>query len=288
MIEFELETLPSAQLFELCAAHLERGEYWAEFNRRYNQILIRSVYYGYRRFAQAEPPNRWVVKELVQDVYAKLLKDDCLTLRRFRGHTEAEAQVYLSQAAVNVTADHLRHTHALKRYAEMVSIEDLLRERKEDEVVAKADDYTDRLAQEELIRASSIAFSIVHATQFFEFITSIADASTDNGVVRVPPVLFQPMAADDVAAGVGRVAVGRPVTGIVEIGGPEQFRFDEPVRRVLTAANDPRDVVTDANAGYFGIMVTERTLVPGDGVRLGEVRLDDWLRQSASVKTAVR
>jgi len=151
MIEFELETLPSAQLFELCAAHLERGEYWAEFNRRYNQILIRSVYYGYRRFAQAEPPNRWVVKELVQDVYAKLLKDDCLTLRRFRGHTEAEAQVYLSQAAVNVTADHLRHTHALKRYAEMVSIEDLLRERKEDEVVAKADDYTDRLAQEELI-----------------------------------------------------------------------------------------------------------------------------------------
>ena len=145
-----------------------------------------------------------------------------------------------------------------------------------------------KLAQEELIRASSIPFSIVHATQFFEFITSIADASTDDGVVRVPPVLFQPMAAEDVAAGVGRVAVGSPVNGIVEIGGPEQFRFDEPLRRVLAAAHDPRDVVTDANAGYFGITVTERTLVPGDGVRLGEIRLDDWLRQSTAVKTAVR
>ena len=145
-----------------------------------------------------------------------------------------------------------------------------------------------KLAQEELIRASSIPFSIVHATQFFEFITSIADASTDDGVVRVPPVLFQPMAADDVAAGVGRVAVGSPVNGIVEIGGPEQFRFDEPLRRVLAAAHDPRDVVTDANAGYFGITVTERTLVPGDGVRLGEIGLDDWLRQSTAVKTAVR
>ena len=96
------------------------------------------------------------------------------------------------------------------------------------------------------------------------------------------------MAAEDVAAGVGRVAVGSPVNGIVEIGGPEQFRFDEPLRRVLAAAHDPRDVVTDANAGYFGITVTERTLVPGDGVRLGEIGLDDWLSQSTAVKTAVR
>ena len=144
-----------------------------------------------------------------------------------------------------------------------------------------------KLAQEELIRASSIPFSIVHATQFFEFITNIADVSTDGGVVRVPAVLFQPMAADDVAAGVARVALGGPVN-TVEIGGPEQFRFDEPVRRVLAAANDPRDVVTDANARYYGITVAERTLVPGDGVRLGEIRLDDWLRQSTSVRTAVR
>jgi uncharacterized protein YbjT (DUF2867 family) len=141
-----------------------------------------------------------------------------------------------------------------------------------------------KLAQQELIRASSIPFSIVHATQFFEFITNIADVSTDRGVVRVPAVLFQPMAADDVASGVGQVAVGRPVNGIVEIGGPEQFRFDEPIRRVLAAANDPREVVTAANARYFGITVAERTLVPGDGVRLGEIRLDDWLRQPTGVK----
>jgi uncharacterized protein YbjT (DUF2867 family) len=145
-----------------------------------------------------------------------------------------------------------------------------------------------KLAQETMIQASSIPYSIVHATQFFEFIRSIADVSTDGGVVRVPPVLFQPMAADDVASSVGRVAVGAPVNGTVEIGGPEQFRFNEPVRRVLAAANDPRDVVTDANAGYFGITVTERTLVPGDGARLGEIRLDDWLRESAAVMTAVR
>jgi uncharacterized protein YbjT (DUF2867 family) len=143
-------------------------------------------------------------------------------------------------------------------------------------------------AQEELMRASAMPFSIVHATQFFEFITSIADVSTDAGVVRVPPVLFQPMAADDVASGVGRVAVGAPTNDIVEIGGPEQFRFDEPVRRVLAAADDPREVVTDPNASYFGITVTDRTLVPGDGARLGEIRLDDWLRQSTAPEAAVR
>ena len=145
-----------------------------------------------------------------------------------------------------------------------------------------------KLAQERLIEASAIPYTIVHATQFFEFITSIADVSTDGGVVRVPPILFQPMAADDVAAGVGRVAVGAPVNGIVEIGGPEQLRFEDVVRRVLAAADDPREVVADSKAGYFGISVTERTLVPGEGARLGEIRLDDWLRQSTAVKAAVR
>jgi uncharacterized protein YbjT (DUF2867 family) len=143
-----------------------------------------------------------------------------------------------------------------------------------------------KVAQEALIEASSIPYSIVHATQFFEFIKSIADDATDGGVVRVPPVLFQPMAADDVASGVGRVAVGAPVNGIVEIAGPEQFRFEEPVRRVLAAADDPREVLTDANAGYFGITVTERTLVPGKEARLGEIRLEDWLRQSAVTTAA--
>ena len=140
--------------------------------------------------------------------------------------------------------------------------------------------------QEEIIAASGIPYSIVHATQFFEFIKSIADDSTVDGVVRVPPVPFQPMAADDVAAGVGRVAAGAPVNGIVEIGGPERFRFDEPVRRVLAALNDSREVVTDPSARYFGIPVGEDTLVPGDGAQRGVIWLDDWLSQTAAAQTA--
>ncbi len=144
-----------------------------------------------------------------------------------------------------------------------------------------------KLTQEDLIRGSGIPYSIVHATQFFEFVNSIADDATDGRTVRVPPILFQPMAADDVAAGVARVAVGTPVNGIVEIGGPEQYRFEDVVRRVLAAADDQRQVVSDPKAGYFGITVTERTLVPAEGARLGEIRLDDWLRQSTAVKTAV-
>jgi uncharacterized protein YbjT (DUF2867 family) len=143
-----------------------------------------------------------------------------------------------------------------------------------------------KLTQEELIQASGIPYSIVHATQFFEFIKGIADVQTDAGVVRVPRVVFQPMAADDVAAGVGHVAVNAPVNGIVEIGGPERFLFDEPVRRVLAAMGDPREVVTDSDARYYGITVGDRTLVPADGATRGEIWLDDWLRQSAATKTA--
>jgi uncharacterized protein YbjT (DUF2867 family) len=144
-----------------------------------------------------------------------------------------------------------------------------------------------KLAQEQLIRASGIPYSIVHATQFFEFISSIADASTDGGVVRIPPIAFQPMAADDVAAGVGRAAVGAALNGVAEIGGPEQLRFEDVVRRVLASADDRREVVADPKARYFGISVTERALVPGDDARLGGIRLDDWLRQSTATKTAV-
>ena len=141
--------------------------------------------------------------------------------------------------------------------------------------------------QEAMIELSGIPYSIVHATQFFEFIKSIADDSTVDGIVRLPPVMFQPMAAEDVGAGVGRVAIGAPSNGLVEIGGPELFRFDEPVRRVLAASSDPREVVTDPNAGYFGIAVTEGTLVPGDAARLGEIRLEAWLREQAAVASGV-
>jgi uncharacterized protein YbjT (DUF2867 family) len=137
-----------------------------------------------------------------------------------------------------------------------------------------------KLAQENLIRGSSIPYSIVHATQFFEFMRRIADEATDGDVVRVPGVLIQPMAAEDVATAVCRVAVGRPLNGIAEVAGPEPLRFDEFIRRGLTARHDPRQVIADPNARYFNAVLDERSLLPDDGARLGETRLDDWLSQS--------
>lgn len=136
-----------------------------------------------------------------------------------------------------------------------------------------------KIAQEKLIASSAIPYSIVHATQFFEFIKSIAAAATDGNIVRLPPALIQPMAADDVAKAVGRVAVGTPVNGIVEVGGPEQFRLDELIRQGLQARQDPREVITDPKARYFGALLGERTLVPAEGARMGEVRFQEWLAQ---------
>lgn len=138
-----------------------------------------------------------------------------------------------------------------------------------------------KLAEENLIKAASIPYSIIRATQFFEFVKPIADLSTEGSQVRLPPVLFQPMAADDVAGAIARVAMGSPLNTTVEIGGPEQFHLDEVVRRDLAARQDPREVITDPNARYYGIRVSERTLVPNDGARLGETRFEDWLKQSA-------
>jgi uncharacterized protein YbjT (DUF2867 family) len=139
-----------------------------------------------------------------------------------------------------------------------------------------------KVAQEKLIDGSSIPYSIIHATQFFEFVGRIADDATDGGTVRLPPALIQPMAADDVATAVARVAVGEPVNGIVEVAGPEPFRFDDFVRQGLTARHDPRQVVTDPGARYFGAVLGERTLVPGDGAELGATRFDDWLAKQAA------
>jgi uncharacterized protein YbjT (DUF2867 family) len=136
-----------------------------------------------------------------------------------------------------------------------------------------------KLAQEKLIKASSIPYSIVHATQFFEFVTSIAAAATDGNRVRLAPVLIQPMAADDVAAAVARIAVAKPANAIVEVAGPEQFRLNDLVRLGLTARNDPREVVADPGARYYGAELTERTLVPSDDARLGGTRFKDWLSQ---------
>ncbi|HZI56580.1 MAG TPA: SDR family oxidoreductase [Verrucomicrobiae bacterium] len=139
-----------------------------------------------------------------------------------------------------------------------------------------------KMAQEEIIKASSVPYSIVHATQFFEFIKGIADISTVGNKVPLPPVLIQPMAADDVARAVGQVALGPPVNGTVEIGGPGKFRLDELVRRYLAVRKDPREVVTDPQARYYGVKVSERTLVPDDGARLGETRFETWLSQPTS------
>jgi uncharacterized protein YbjT (DUF2867 family) len=139
-----------------------------------------------------------------------------------------------------------------------------------------------KIAQEKLIRDSSIPYSIVHATQFFEFIESIAAAATDGDTVRLAPVLIQPIAADDVASAVGQVSVGSPVYGVVEVAGPEQFRLDELIRRGLRARNDPREVIADPHARYFGVELSERTLVPGADARLGETRFEDWLRQPST------
>lgn len=134
--------------------------------------------------------------------------------------------------------------------------------------------------QESIIRGSSIPYSIVHATQFYEFLKAIAELATDGDTVRLPPVLFQPMAAEDVAKAVGRTAVGAPVNGIVEVGGPQRFRMDELIRTALAARNDPRTVVSDPDAPYFGAYtVDDGTLVPGEDATLGDVRFQDWLER---------
>lgn len=138
-----------------------------------------------------------------------------------------------------------------------------------------------KVAQEKLVRSSPIPYSIVRATQFFEFAKRTADAATTGNTVRIPHVLYQPMAAADVAAALCRVAEGAPLNGIVEIGGPQQFRFDDFIRQALEAYHDHRDVVADPDARYFGAVLDDHSLVPGAGARLGETRFQDWLQSSA-------
>jgi len=140
-----------------------------------------------------------------------------------------------------------------------------------------------KIAQEKLIKSSStIPYSIVQATQFFEFLKGIADISMQDGKVHLPPMPFQPMAGDDVATAVARVAVEAPVNGTVEVAGPQPFRLDELIRLRLAQLNDPREVVADPNARYSGAKVDERTLVPGEAARLGETRFETWVTQPAA------
>jgi uncharacterized protein YbjT (DUF2867 family) len=145
-----------------------------------------------------------------------------------------------------------------------------------------------KIAQESLIKASAIPYSIVRATQFFEFVKSIADFSTEGNKVRLPAALFQPMAADDIASALFGIAMRSPVNVTVEIGGPEKFRLDELIRRDLAARKDPREVISDPQARYFGIAVSEKTLLPNDDARLGQTRFEDWLRATKPVPQTLR
>jgi uncharacterized protein YbjT (DUF2867 family) len=139
-----------------------------------------------------------------------------------------------------------------------------------------------KLAQENLIKSSGIPFTIVHATQFFEFAKNIAQSGTDGSTIRISSVLMQPMAADDVAAAVAEVAVGQPVNGMIEVAGPDQIRQDELVRQYLNATGDPRKVITDDKPLYYGIEVNDQSLVPGGNPRLGRIHFADWLSRSTS------
>jgi uncharacterized protein YbjT (DUF2867 family) len=142
-----------------------------------------------------------------------------------------------------------------------------------------------KLAQEEAVQAATVPYTILRATQFFEFIGRIADSSASGESIQLPPVLIQPEAADDVAAALAEVAVSEPVNGIVELAGPERFRLDELARRVLAANDDPRPVTADAHARYFGAELDEHSLTPGDDARIAPTRFEDWLSGSAAVHT---
>src|SRR5215510_4016434 len=144
-----------------------------------------------------------------------------------------------------------------------------------------------KVAQEKLIKESPIPYTIVHATQFFEFVKRIADEATVSNTVRLPPVLFQPIAGDDVASALCKVATSSPLNSTIEIAGPEAFRFDELIRQRLGALNDPREVVADPQARYFGTELSERSIVPGDNAQLGATHFEDWLSSSTvPAKTA--
>jgi uncharacterized protein YbjT (DUF2867 family) len=134
-----------------------------------------------------------------------------------------------------------------------------------------------KLAQENLIGASKIPYTILRATQFFEFVGGIVDSSSDGQIVRLSPALFQPVASDDVAAALADVTLGVPVNGIVELAGPEKFSLDEFARKYLIATKDPRRVAADIHARYFGAELDDQSLTPGKNPRLGSVRFEDWL-----------
>jgi uncharacterized protein YbjT (DUF2867 family) len=141
-----------------------------------------------------------------------------------------------------------------------------------------------KLVQEKLIKASPIPYTIVHSTQFFEFLKGIADEATVGTVARLSPASFQPIASDDVADAMADVVLSMPLNGTIEIAGPERAPMNEIVARYLKASNDPRTVEADVNARYFGAKLNDQSLVPGDGARLGKIGFEEWFRQSRQPK----
>jgi uncharacterized protein YbjT (DUF2867 family) len=139
-----------------------------------------------------------------------------------------------------------------------------------------------KIAQEETVKAGSVPYTILRATQFFEFIDRIADSSTKGDTVQVPPVFIQPESADDVAAALAELAANEPANAIVELGGPEEFRLDELVRRVLSARNDARQVTVDIHARYFGAELNYFSLTPGGNARIAPTGFEEWLGQSVA------
>ena len=135
-----------------------------------------------------------------------------------------------------------------------------------------------KLAQENLIKASGLAYTIVRATQFFEFVGGIAQSATEGQTVRLPPVLMQPIVSDDVAAVMADAALAEPLNGTIDLAGPEPIRQDDLVRQFLNATRDARTVITDSKALYYGIAVNDQSLTPGDNPRLGPTRFADWLK----------
>ena len=150
-----------------------------------------------------------------------------------------------------------------------------------DQLALQSGYFQGKLLQEKLISEGPIPFTIVHATQFFEFIDTLADSATVDHTVRMPPAYFQPMAGADVAEGVAISAVNDPANGIVEIGGPQAYLLTDAIRIALTARGDSREVVADPGARYWGIELAERTLVPSDGATLFDTRLEEWLLEAA-------
>src|SRR5690242_6900205 len=142
-----------------------------------------------------------------------------------------------------------------------------------------------KVAQEHLIKASRVPYTILRATQFFEFVGGIADGATTGQTVRVSPAFLQPILSDDVVAALADVTIGAPVNGTVEVAGPEKIRLDELVRHFLSAKKDPREVITDVNARYFGAVLSDDSLTPGENARIAPTRFEDWISSYRAQKS---